>query len=182
MGAMSWLLKSYPSCPTVNNILTSEHWPLHYPNVNSICLIDLGSSNPSLVIHDQALQCQEHRITFVLNQSCTCVSNQYYLWMEISYALEESITQLFAKCTLEDPKIYWSFWNASKCCQNSSKPNENVPNLLDPIRPLGPSVSPPGMAPTTYSNPRHGNALAHDIRGQLHPKCCLQNLLCQRCH
>lgn len=144
---MSWLLKSHPSCPTVTNILTSEHWPLHYPNFNSICLIDLGSSNPSLVIQGQALKCQEHRITFVLNQSFTCVSNQYYLWMETSYALEESITQLFARCTLVDPKIYWSFWDTNKWCQNSSKPYKSVPNLLDPIRLVGPSVALLGWFP-----------------------------------
>lgn len=38
------------------------------------------------------------------------------------------------------------------------------------------------MVPTTYSNIVDGNALAHDIRGQPHPKCCLQNLHWQRCH
>lgn len=62
------------------------------------------------------------------------------LWMETSYVLEEIIAQLFARCTPEDPKIYWDFWDTSKCCQNASKPNESVPNLFDPIRPLGPSV------------------------------------------
>ena len=91
-------VKATSPAQLITDIRTSSHWPLQCPNFNPNWLLGLSNSDSSLAIQGQTLNCWAHVTKFSLNEGYTCASNLYYLWMEVTYILEEITTQSFARC------------------------------------------------------------------------------------